>query len=210
MGDRRPTLDELRATGLFARLQAFGREHGLDEGHAQQVTRLSLELFDLTLPVHGLGEPERRLLFAAAYLHDIGMCRGLRGHHKSSLDIILAGDLAPLGDRERKMVAAIARYHRKAHPKRKHDHFSSLAADERERVARAAALLRIADALDRAHDNSVKGLEVEMSTRRIRIRALAPRELGDVEDALRRKGRLFEELFGQKIALEAVRPPEGG
>jgi len=196
-------------TGLFARLQTFGRDHGLDEGHALQVTRLSLELFDQTLPVHGLGEEERLLLFSAAYLHDIGMCRGLRAHHKSSLDIISAGDLSPLGDRARKMVASIARYHRKAHPKRKHDHYASLTAGERDKVACAAAILRIADALDRAHDCSVGRLDMEMSTRRIRIRAEAPRELGGEMDALRRKGALFEELFGLKLALESVRPKEG-
>jgi len=137
------------------------------------------------------------------------MCRGLRAHHKSSLDIISAGDLAPLGDRERKMVAAIARYHRKAHPKRKHDHYASLSVDEQDKVACAAAILRIADALDRAHDSSVMRLEIEMSTRRIRIRAEAQRELGGESDALRRKGALFEELFGLKVALETVRPKEG-
>lgn len=209
MGAGQPTLDDLRGTDLFARLQVFGREHGLDEGHALQVTRLSLDLFDQTMPVHGLGEPERRLLFSAAYLHDVGMCRGLRGHHKSSLDIISAGDLAPLGDRERKMVAGIARYHRKAHPRQKHDHFSSLAPDEQEKVARLASLLRLADALDRSHDAAVKALDLEMSTRRVRIRAVARRELRGEEEALRKKGLLFEELFGLRLALETQRPQEG-
>jgi exopolyphosphatase/guanosine-5'-triphosphate,3'-diphosphate pyrophosphatase len=209
MGTGQPTLEELKGTPLFARLQVFGREHGLDEGHALQVTRLSLDLFDQTMPVHRLGEPERRLLFSAAFLHDVGMCRGLRGHHKSSLDIIQAGDLAPLGDRERKIVAGIARYHRKAHPTQKHDHFSSLLPDEQERVARLASILRIADALDRAHDATVKAIDLEMSTRRVRIKAVAPRELRGEEEALRKKGRLFEELFGLKLALETLRPQEG-
>ena len=209
MGATWPTFDELRGTALFARLEAFGREHGLEEGHALQVTRLALDLFDRTAPVHGLGEPERALLFSAAYLHDVGMCRGLRGHHKSSLDIIQAGDLAPLGDRERKLVAGIARYHRKAHPRQKHDHYSSLLPAEQDRVARLASLLRLADALDREHDCAVKAVELEMSTRRVRIKAVSARQLLGEEEALRKKGRLFEELFGLRLALETERPKEG-
>jgi exopolyphosphatase/guanosine-5'-triphosphate,3'-diphosphate pyrophosphatase len=202
-------LEEPLGAGLFARLRDFGRDHGLDESHALQVARLALRLFERTAAIHGLGPPERRLLVSAAYLHDVGMCRGLRGHHKSSLSIISAGDLAPLDGRERKLVASIARYHRKAHPRRRHGHFSQLSPGEQEGVARLASLLRIADALDREHDAAVKDLDVEMSTRRVLVRAQASRDLGAEEVAMRRKGRLFEELFGLHLTLRAVPPPEG-
>jgi len=206
MTERQPSLEELRKSELFAKLWKFGQEHSFEEKHALQVTRLSLELFDLLVPVHRLGEAERKLLFSAALLHDVGLCRGLSGHHKSSLEIILSAELAPLSDRERRLVANIARYHRKAHPKKKHDHFAALAEAEQEKVSRAAALLRIADALDRTHEDIVKDLDVEMSTKKIRIKAVSPRELEPEGDALRKKGQLFEELFGLKVSLEAVRP----
>jgi exopolyphosphatase/guanosine-5'-triphosphate,3'-diphosphate pyrophosphatase len=200
------TLESLKGTELFSRLLDFGRERSFEEGHALAVTALSLELFDLLAPVHRMGDGERRLLFSAAMLHDVGMCRGIRGHHKSSLDIIMAGDLHPLTDSERRLVAGIARYHRKAHPKRKHDHFSALKEDEQAAVCGAASILRIADALDRAHENAVLALEVEMSTRKVLIKAVSARELSFEEEALRKKGRLFEELFGLRLSLEAVRP----
>jgi exopolyphosphatase/guanosine-5'-triphosphate,3'-diphosphate pyrophosphatase len=206
MSSPRPSLEELKGTELFRRLLDFGRERSFEEAHAMKVTELSLELFDQLAPVHRMGEHERMLLFAAAMLHDVGMCRGMRGHHKSSLDIIMAGDLHPLTDGERRMVAGIARYHRKAHPRLKHDHFSVLKEDEQAAVSGAASILRIADALDRAHEKAVKALEVEMSTRKVKILAVSARELALEDEALRKKGRLFEELFGLKLSLEAVRP----
>ena len=209
MSERSPTFEELKGTELFGRLWRFGQEHSFEEGHALQVTRLSLELFDHLAPVHRLGEPERRLLLAAALLHDVGMCRGIRAHHKSSLDLIMAGDLAPLTDRERRVVAAIARYHRKAHPRRRHDHFAALEIADQEVVAKAAALLRIADSLDRAHGNMVNALDIEMSTRHLVIKAIAPRELHFEQVALRKKGKLFEELFGLKVSLQTMLPQEG-
>jgi exopolyphosphatase/guanosine-5'-triphosphate,3'-diphosphate pyrophosphatase len=199
-------VDELKGTELYIRLLDFGRERSFEEAHALKVTELALRLFDLLAPVHRMGEQPRRLLLAAAMLHDVGMCRGIRGHHKSSLDIIMAGDLQPLTDGERKMVAAIARYHRKAHPKRKHDHFSTLKEEEQATVSRAASILRMADALDRAHQNAILALDVEMSTRKVRIMAVSARELSFEEEALRKKGRLFEELFGLRPSLEAIRP----
>jgi exopolyphosphatase/guanosine-5'-triphosphate,3'-diphosphate pyrophosphatase len=208
MSAKQPSLEELKGSELFSRLYDFGRERSFEEGHALQVTRLSLELYDILASVHRMGDRERILLFSAAMLHDVGMCRGIRGHHKSSMDIIMAGDLHPLTGDERKVVAGIARYHRKAHPRRKHDHFSGLNENEQLNVSRAASILRIADALDRAHDNNVKSLDVEMSTRKIRIKAVSTRELSSEEEALRRKGRLFEELFGLKLSLEAVGPQE--
>ncbi len=187
MNERYPTLQELRGTELFAKLWGFGQRHSFEEAHALQVTRLALELFDLLAPVHGLGPQERKLLFAAALLHDVGMCRGLSGHHKSSLDMIIAGDLSPLTERERKLVANIARYHRRAHPKKKHDHYTSLKEEEQWTVGRAASILRIADALDRAHDAAVKDIEVELSTRKVVLAAVATRELSFEEEALRKK-----------------------
>jgi exopolyphosphatase/guanosine-5'-triphosphate,3'-diphosphate pyrophosphatase len=208
MSERPPTFEELKGTELFGRLWRFGQEHSFEEGHALQVTKLSLELFDRLVPVHRLGEPGRRLLFSAALLHDVGMCRGIRAHHKSSLDLIMAADLGPLSDMERRMVASIARYHRKAHPKGKHDHFAALGPAEQEAVSRAAAVLRMADSLDRAHDGAVKAVDVEMSTRQVVIKAVSPRELHFEEEALRRKGKLFEELFGLKVSLHTVRPQE--
>jgi exopolyphosphatase/guanosine-5'-triphosphate,3'-diphosphate pyrophosphatase len=209
MDTGQPGLEETLGPVLLSRLRAFGKDRGLDETHALQVTRLAHLLFDRTAAIHGLGPPELRLLLSAAYLHDVGMCRGLRGHHKSSLAIISAGDLAPLDGRERKLVACIARYHRKAHPRRKHAHYSQLSTGEQEGVARLASLLRIADALDREHDAAVKDLEVEMSTRRVLVKARSSRDLGAEEVAMRRKGRLFEELFGLHLTLRAVLPPEG-
>jgi len=208
MGAQIPSFEELKATELCSRLIEFGRERSFEEGHALKVCGLSLRLFDLLSPVHLMGEHERKLLFSAAVLHDVGMCRGIRGHHKSSMEIILAGDLHPLTDRERRMVASIARYHRKAHPKRKHDHFSALRDNEQATVARAASILRMADALDRAHDGAVTGLEAEISARRVVVKATSARELGFEQRSLCKKGRLFEELFGLKLVLKAVRPQE--
>src|ERR1700690_2031937 len=58
--------------------------------HVTHVTTLALQIFDSLVALHGLGAPERLLLEAAGYLHDIGhqFDHLGTGHHKESARMI--------------------------------------------------------------------------------------------------------------------------
>ena len=90
----------------------------LDQKHAEKVAELALSLFDQTEPLHGLGKQERIYLEAAALLHDIGYFISMQKHHKHSHYIIANSEIVGLSPAERLVVAGIARYHRKADPRR--------------------------------------------------------------------------------------------
>lgn len=131
------------------------RRYPAELSHMEQVSRLAAMLFDAFLPLHNMGTSERELLLCAALLHDIGISKGFAGHHKTSRRMILAADLAGLTAAERAIVAEVARYHRKAEPCEEHESFCSLKPKEQDVVRRLAAILRVADGLDRAHKNAV-------------------------------------------------------
>ena len=104
-------------------ITAAGRlmlEHDPEPEHATQVCRIALELFDGALRLHGLASEHRRLLTAAALLHDTGYSVDPMRHHKGSRDIILASILPGFAKQEQAIIACVARYHRKAHPKESH------------------------------------------------------------------------------------------
>ena len=63
------------------------------EPHARQVATLSLELFDATAELHGLGSDDRELLEFAALLHDIGEHVASSGHHKHGAYLVRNGQL---------------------------------------------------------------------------------------------------------------------
>ncbi len=69
---------------------------GYESAHTWHVTHLALSLFDQLSGLHRLGLEEKFWLEAAAILHDIGWVDGWRGHHKSSLRIILQTTHAPV------------------------------------------------------------------------------------------------------------------
>jgi exopolyphosphatase/guanosine-5'-triphosphate,3'-diphosphate pyrophosphatase len=128
--------------------------------HAQQVARLSLALFDQTRRAHGLDDRAREWLEYAALLHDVGVHIGYERHHKHSYYLIRNGGLRGFAPDEIDVIALVARYHRQATPKRSHAEFAELARDRRHAVTVLAALLRLAEGLDRSHAQAVTGLDV--------------------------------------------------
>jgi putative phosphoesterase len=171
-------------------------------GHTHQVTQLALRLFDELSYLHQLGEEERSWLHMGALLHDIGWIEGQKGHHKTALRIILKTKLLPFDNRERLLIGSIARYHRGALPKKKHDHFATLKPSQRQVVSVLAAILRVADGLDRSHQNLIQDLSCEVTPKQILVRCsvLRPAEL-EREIAMR-KGQLLEKVFKRDLVIE--------
>ena len=185
-------------------LRAFGRRCGYREEHAEQVAQLSLSLFDQTREMHRLGEEERSLLHAAAMLHDVGAFVSYNRHHKHSYYLLYHADLPGFTDREREIIATIARYHRRGSPKDRHEEFQRLTPEERIVVRRLAALLRVADGLDRGHRRHVRSLKVMRRGTALQIDVVAE-ENSELEVwSARQKADLLEEVFGGVVRIRQV------
>lgn len=169
--------------------------------HTHQVTRLALQLFDELGELHQGGDQERFWLECAARLHDIGWIEGVKGHHKTSLRIILESPLLPLDNKERLIIGSIARYHRKALPSLKHPHYASLDPAERKVVCRLAALLRIADGLDASHLNLVKDVTCSILPDEVLIRCKAVQLPHAEQDSTLKKADLFRKVYHRKVLL---------
>jgi len=185
---------------------ALARSCRYELGHAHQVTRLALDLFDQLEPLHGLDEGARRWLLYAGLLHDIGWLEGAKRHHKTSQRLIESSHLLTFGKRERQIVAGVARYHRGALPKKRHRPYADLSAEDRETVSRLAAILRVADGLDRSHRNVVAKLEARIKARQVRITCETRKPAREEREAALRKGDLFTEVYQRGLAILCSRP----
>ncbi|MBO0769099.1 MAG: Ppx/GppA family phosphatase [Solirubrobacterales bacterium] len=127
-----------------------------DMSHTAHVARLALSMH-ASLTDAGLftsTESERELLWAAAMLHDVGATISYDDHHKHSRYLILSAELPGFNPRERALIAQMARYHRKGAPKL--GDWEGLAAPGDEALLqRCAMILRLAEHLERAGDQSV-------------------------------------------------------
>ena len=182
-------------------VKLFARKHDPDPQHAGQVCKLSLLLFDALTDQHQLGKPERFLLEAAALMHDVGYDVRPNAHQKGSRDLILNAGLEGFSERQHTVMACVARYHGKRKPKPDDKYYRDLPEKSRQTVDRLAALLRIADALDRSHIRSVETLSVEQYPQVVRI-IIAQRTRNDSDlDAAKQKGDWFEEVFGVSLQI---------
>jgi exopolyphosphatase/guanosine-5'-triphosphate,3'-diphosphate pyrophosphatase len=198
---------ETRQKGIEDDALALGRKFLFDENHGQQVARLASALFDQLKPIHGMGEKERRILRTAALLHDVGGFVSYKGHHKHSMYLIARAELPGFTPREMHLMGAIARYHRKAAPSTLHPEFSQLPAADRERVRRCAALLRVADALDKEHRQKIQDVNVSVKGRIVQIRVEGANDLLLEQWALKKKDDLFRDVFSFQITLLGAGEP---
>ncbi len=182
----------------------LGEKYGFDEPHAKQVAKLSETLFHDLATLHRLGPRDLLLLQAAAYLHDIGDFVRNEGHHKHSYYLILHSDLMGLTREDRTIVANIARYHRKSLPDKTHPNFRDLDSAARERVRALAAILRIADGLDRDHAARVTGVtaKIDETAARLVLTAQGTEEHGLERWSALGKADLFREVYGLDVAMD--------
>lgn len=184
--------------------RVIARKYNTDRAHAEHVARLAQHIFRGLQDLHGLEPKHELLLRVAAILHETGMFVSSREHHKHSLYIILNTEIFGLGTHDRTLVALLARYHRRYNPDPGHPHFSDLSREDRMTIFKLAAILRIADALDRSHSQRIKNIELR------RERDLLIIETTGVEDnlveqmAINGKCDIVEEIYGLQVVLRAA------
>ena len=101
-------------------------------------------------------------------------------------------------------VAALARYHRRSEPKATHPEFAALDARDRESIRKLAAVLRVADALDREHIDRVASLNSRWEDGDLVLELETRGSLTLEEWALRRKGSMFRSVYGRPVRLEST------
>jgi len=180
---------------------SLGRRFHFDEAHATQVADFALELFDDLQELHRLPSRQRLPLLAAAILHDIGSFIHQKGHHKHALYIISRSELPGFSHRDMQITANVARYHRGSAPHRGHASYAALASEHQRRVRQMAAILRLADALDRQQRQRVASVHVHVRGREVVLGLVGEGDLLLERWALNKKKKLFEETFGVTVRI---------
>jgi len=180
---------------------AFADRSAVDKRHAQHVARLALRIFDQTRDLHRLPDDRAELLEHAALLHESGMHVSDRGYHKHTYYLIRHADLRGFTEEQLVVVANVARYHRKAPPAADHPNLFELSDEQREEVEKLAAILRIAEALDRSHRQSVRDVAVRCNGA-VRFIVRARSDAGMEIASAAKRAKYFSSLFDKKVRFE--------
>jgi CHAD domain-containing protein len=189
-----------------------------DFPHSERVAALALQLYD-GLVASGWqpavdGISPRSSLLAAALLHDVGKSQGEKGHHKASFDLIRAyGN--PLGwkSADLQRAAIVARFHRGTLPSRKHKSLRDLLPDEQKGTIQLAAILRLANALDAAHDGHIRHIQIENGQIRTNgnealvISAEGYSPLGSSAQTIAAERHLLETILRRPVVIKPMPNP---
>jgi exopolyphosphatase/guanosine-5'-triphosphate,3'-diphosphate pyrophosphatase len=189
-------------------VREFAERCHYEAPHSKQVQKLALQLFDSLGERLGLDATDRAILADAALLHDVGYHINYQGHHKHSYHLILHADLLGVSPEEQVIVAHVARYHRGNPPSRsRHRDFAQLERPAQRRIRRLAAILRVADGLDRGHVSAVDLVRVRWLDRALRITPVPTGKARSLRLELwgaARKSTLLERVA--KVPVEIVGP----
>lgn len=184
-------------------LHNIGKHYQYDVKHVEQVERIALILFDKLSKSHRLDSRCRLLVQATALLHDIGKYISMRSHSLYTYKLILSTDILGFSEHDKKIVALASYYH----ANNVFDNKKDAPSMERELipiVAKIAAIVRLADALDRSYKQKIKNCRVTLKESSLLIEAESKVDLTLEEWTFAAKAQFFEEVYGLKVNLERV------
>jgi len=179
------------------------RRLGAPAAHSEQVATLSLRLFDQLRGRLKLKTEARGWLEAAALLHDVGHLIEHEEHHRHSYYLIVNSHLYGFRRGEVEAIGQIAlHHHRKGTPKPADAGGEPLPVEIWRQVKGCAAILRLAEGLDRSHYAAIRDVRVRGRGRRVVMELHASGNEASLELwEAKRRTELLEKLLGAEISL---------
>ena len=194
---------EFRRQTIHSALE-LARKYHVDRKHAENVAMVAQKLLAYIVRTVQFDPRDETLLHVAALLHEVGMYVNNRSYHKHSLYLIANSEIFGLDASETAVVARIARYHRRAAPRPTHEEFADLSADDRIRVSKLAAILRVADALEFSHERGKEALNFETQKDELVIRVRTRDDLTLAQRQMDARSGMFQTVYGLRVVLKAT------
>ncbi|MCB9076714.1 MAG: Ppx/GppA family phosphatase [Anaerolineaceae bacterium] len=186
----------------------MARIYQYQKSHSTHVRFLAGQLFEQLAPLHGYGPVEHELLDAAALLHDIGTLISYKSHHRHSQTLITNSGLQGFTPREISLISLLTRYHRSGSPST--SEFKPLlnGDDDDVLLTRLAAILRLAEFLERGRNASVDDISAVWDDNTLTLTLIAD-EYPAVElwQAERNAISLVESAFNRKVQINSTAAP---
>jgi len=186
-------------------VESLGRRYGVALDHARKVAEISNLLFTALETLHELTPAHGKLLEAAAYLIDVGHYVSDASHHKHSWYVVANSDLAGFTERERLLIAALCRYHRKSLPSPEHSAYQTLTTEEKRTLMLLVPLLRLADNLDRSHDQRIRGVECRLRDGHVVLQVHSQGDIDLEQWAAEQAATAFQQVYQRPIAVTKAR-----
>ena len=184
----------------------IARRYSSGKDHLTGTCDLALDIFDSTKKIHGMGKRERLLLQISVLLHDCGKYISMTDVAEYSYQIIMATEIIGLSTEERQVIASVVRYNTKEFGCYEEiNRETAMSREEYLLTAKLAAILRLANAMDRSHYQKVKGIKAVLKERELQLVVDSDQDISLELGLLKDKVQFFEEVFGIRLVLKRKR-----
>jgi len=178
------------------------KRYGVNRRHASHVNTLTLSMFDQLQGIHGFSEQHRKVLHAAALLHDIGMHIDYFNHHYHGFYLVMNADLNGLTNRERVMTAFLVGHHRESSFREDWKKYRAVMnAKDYEDIRRLALFLKSAEKLDRSEAALVEAVTVNWSKKGLTLRLKGQGDLSLELAAVSQYRNEFQRLLKRELTV---------
>ena len=195
--------DDIIASAMY-----LNRRYRCNRAHTDQVANFALALFDGMKKVHGLGRKERLQLHIAAILHECGNYINLNDGAMNSYYIVANSEIIGLTHKERMEIANVIKYNLFFLPSKEKVAVELGQADYIV-VAKLAAILRIANVLDKSHTQKIEDINVSISNDKLVISAKTYDDLALETGLFESRADFFEQIYGIRPVLRTRRSENG-
>ena len=181
---------------IIAASRTIAKRYKSNQPHIRNVEELALEIFDKTKKVHGLEARERLLLQISAILHNCGKYISLTNVSDCAYNIIMATEIIGISHEERQIIANVVKYNTQ-----RFEYYGTIASksdvsqDDYLVISKLTAILRLANALDRAHSQKCAGASINVKDRDLVISIKTDKDLSLEKITVDEHKDFFEEVF---------------
>ena len=172
--------------------------------HIDALVEMSSLVYDAMKKTHGMGKHEKLLLQTAAVLHDCGKYVSFANAPQCAYDIILASEIMGLSHQDRVIVASIVKYN--TYPLAPYEQVSDVLDQESYLiVAKCAAILRVANAMDRSHKQKLKNVRAIRKGKQLIISVETSDGMMLEKTMFDAKAGMFEDVFSVQPVVKEKR-----
>lgn len=189
---------------IIASAMAMAKRYRSNKSHVVYVSNLALAIFDAMKKQHGMGRTQRLQLQIACILHDCGKFISMQNVASNSYNIIMSTEMMGLSHKEREEVANAVRYNTMYLPAHQQAR-ATLGDASYTTVAKLAAILRVANALDRSHKQKVESFNMQVKDKKLVIMVDTVNNITLEAALFKEKADFFEQIYGIRPILKQRR-----
>lgn len=199
---------------ILAASRNMAKRYKCQNSHNQTLEAYCMDIFDAIRRYHGMNGRDRLLLRIAVWLHACGKFISIRDANECAYNIIMSTEIIGLSHLEREIIANVVRYNIrdfdynqvKLETDIHRDRIGHLNVNDITiKIAKLTAILRLANSMDRSHQQKLVGCKMCVRDDQLVITTDYPGEILLEQMSFEQKADFFEEIFGIRPVLKQKR-----